>query len=161
MFQLVLSDKLRADLAQASATGGNQPVLFDASRRRMANVPGYSKSPSADNVMFFHGREVRKVADAEGGMGFVLQLVSAVGEDQEGWTKEEIAEYDGWGHDSERTWRQGDRLEAEGYQGFRSKFGPAAFTLHHRFYLHLDRANQLWLSAEDGCEGHPSAPIRR
>ena len=41
------------------------------------------------------------------------------------------------------------------YAGFQGKFGKTAFTLNHRFYLHLDRANQLWLSAEDGCEGYP------
>jgi hypothetical protein len=75
----------------------------------------------------------------------------------EGWTQPEVAGYDGWGHDSKRTWRKGDRLESEGFKSFRSKFGAAAFALHHRFYLHFDRANRLWLSAEDGCEGTPAA----
>jgi hypothetical protein len=37
----------------------------------------------------------------------------------------------------------------------RSQYGEAVFTLHHRFYLHLDEGNRLWLSAEDGCEGTP------
>ena len=56
-------------------------------------------------------------------------------------------------HDSQRDWRTGKRLEDEGFKSFRSKFGDEAFALHHRFYLHLDRGNRLWLSAEDGCEG--------
>ena len=25
-----------------------------------------------------------------------------------------------------------------------------------RFYLHFDKKNRLWLSAEDGCEGTPA-----
>ncbi len=98
---------------------------------------------------------MRKVKNAAGGMGFVLHLsfAGASGEDMEGWTPQEIGEYDGWGHDSSRHWRKGEELELEGFKTFRSKFGESAFTLHHRFYLHLDRQNQLWLSAEDGCEG--------
>ena len=72
---------------------------------------------------------------------------------EEGWTKEEIAGYDGWGHDSGRIWRNGKMLEAEGFDTFKEKFGQAAYTLHHRFYLHFDRQNRMWLSAEDGCEG--------
>ena len=73
--------------------------------------------------------------------------------DPESWTAPELEGYDGWGHDSSRTWRNGERLEAEGVRGFRTKFGPTAFTLNHRFYWHLDRTNQIWLSAEDGCQG--------
>ena len=39
---------------------------------------------------------------------------------------------------------------------------PEAFTLHHKFYMHVDAANNFWLSAEDGCEGvaTPPAPPR-
>ena len=59
-----------------------------------------------------------------------------------------------------RVWRTGDMLESEGYKSFRSTFGPSAFTLQHRFYLHLDRGSQLWLSAEDGCEGVAAAQAR-
>ena len=51
--------------------------------------------------------------------------------------------YDGWGHDRGRTWRKGERLEAEGYKGFKSTFGDAAFTLNHRFYLHFGRRNEV------------------
>ena len=98
-------------------------------------------------------RQVREVPDATGGMGFALHLSLANGDDPEGWTSDELAGYDGWGHDSGRVWRKGDRLEAEGFETFRSKFGQDAFTLHHRFYLHFDRQDRLWLSAEDGCEG--------
>lgn len=63
-----------------------------------------------------------------------------------------VAGYDGWGHDGGRVWRKGQHLEAEGFRSFRSKFGAAAYTLHHRFYLHLDSQNRLWLAAEDGCD---------
>ena len=162
MFQLVLSDKLRSYLADVATAGGNskQPVVFDAATERMNKIPGYHQDALADNVRLFHGREVRSVPTAAGGMGFVLQLslAGAPGEDPEGWTAEEVRGYDGWGHDSRRTWRNGERLEREGFAGFRSRFGAAAFALHHRFYLHLDRGNRLWLSAEDGCEGHPARP---
>lgn len=160
MFQLMLSDKLRSHLAHVAESGGEgakQPVVFDATKPRMANMPGYSKSADADNMQLFHGREVRQVPDAAGGMGFVLQL-SHTDDDLEGWTPAERAGYDGWGHDSRRQWRNGPMLEDEGFSSFRTKFGPSAFALHHRFYLHLDRGNRIWLSAEDGCEGTPAAP---
>jgi hypothetical protein len=78
-----------------------------------------------------------------------LSLAGVVGNDLDGWTPQELAEYDGWGHDNSRVWRNGERLEAEGF----SSFGSSAFALHHRFYLYLDRNNSLWLAAEDGCEG--------
>ena len=80
-------------------------------------------------------------------MGMVLQL-SLAAEDEEGWTDTEVAVYDGWGHDSGRTWNLAREAE-----GFRNKWGGSVVTLGHRFYLHLDNTNQLWLSAEDGCEG--------
>ena len=50
-------------------------------------------------------------------------------------------------------------LESEGYTGFGATFGPDAFTLHHRFYFHKDKRDQIWLSAEDGCEGEPAMPL--
>ena len=162
MFQLVLSEKLKRHLMLAGGRGGEeaehqqQLVVHDAAIKRMASMPGYSKDARADNVKVFHGREVRKVADAAGGMGFVLQLSHAAEEDEEGWTPQERAGYDGWGHDSRRVWRDGKRLEKEGFKSFREKFGAAAYTLHHRFFLHLDGRNRLWLAAEDGCEGFPS-----
>jgi 2,4-dienoyl-CoA reductase-like NADH-dependent reductase (Old Yellow Enzyme family) len=155
LFQLVLTEKLRSHLAAVAEGGaGAQPVIFDAAKTRMSNIPGYSRSSEADNVRLFHGREVRKAANAAGGMRLVLQL-SHAGEDPEGWSREERAEYDGWGHDVSRTWRKGERLEAEGVEGFRKAFGPEAYTLHHRFYLHseIGSAGGLWLAAEDGCEG--------
>jgi len=85
-------------------------------------------------------------------MGFVLQLVHS-NEDPDGWTPPEVATYDGWGHDAGRTWRTAERLTSEGYANFPSTFGAEAFTLNHRCYFHLDGRNQLWLAAEDGCEG--------
>lgn len=152
MFQLVLSEKLREHLLQTQ----NQPVIADASKRRMHNLPDYQQSADADNVHVFHGREIRKVPTAAGGMGFVLQLSLADGDDPEGWTAAEIEGYDGWAHDVGRTWRRGDVLEQEGFKDFRKKFGPDSFALHHRFYLHKDGNDRMWLSAEDGCEGTPS-----
>ena len=149
MFQLVLTDALVERLKGPDAPN---VVIQDASARRMSQVPGYDKSNFADDATFFHGREVRKVPNAAGGMNFVLQL-SASGEDPDGWVAGERDGYDGWGHDSSRVWRDGKRLEDEGVAGFRERYGPDSFTLNHRCYLHLDATNQLWLSAEDGCEG--------
>ena len=162
MFQLVLSEKLRAHLAAVAKAGADdprQPVVYGATTARMSQVPGYEKSALADNAQLFHGREVRKVPNAAGGMQFALQLAFAGddaaggGADAEGWTAQERGDYSGWGHDSSRLWRNGEQLESEGVRGYRNKFGPQAYGLHHRFYWHLDRGNQLWLSAEDGCEG--------
>merc|ERR1719217_764998 len=104
MFQLVLSDKLRSHLADVAANGGEQPVLFPATANRMMKMPG-------------------QVKDAAGGMGFVLHLSHAGEDDPEGWTPEERARYDGWGHDSGREWRKGEQLEREGFDTFKSKFG--------------------------------------
>jgi len=155
MFQLSLSPKLREHLVQVVQQQTVQPVLYDSSMDRLAKIPGYTKTADADNVRIFHGREVRQVPNAAGGQGCVLQLCLANGADPEGWTKQEVADYNGWAHDSRRPWRQGQQLEREGFGGFKSKFGNTAYTLHHRFYLHLDKRNQIWLSAEDGCEGEP------
>ena len=160
IFQLVLSDALRSHLVEVASSDKPQPILYDASKKRMAKTPGYTKSASADNVKYFHGREVRQVPTAAGGMGFAIHLSLANGKDPEGWTAQEIEGYDGWGHDARRVWRKGERLESEGFASFRAKFGPAAYTLHHRFFLHLDGRQQLWLAAEDGCEGCP-ASLRR
>ena len=163
LFQLVLSDKLRSHLSEVAASGPSdtrQPLVFDAATKRMNQIPGHVQSGAADHVQLFHGREVRQVPDAAGGMGFVLQL-SHAGEDPEGWTPQEREGYDGWGHDAGRVWRNGERLEREGFVSFRGRFGEKAFALHHRFYLHLDDEDRLWLSAEDGCEGvYPPSPKR-
>lgn len=155
MFQLVLSEKLKTHLEGIATKGDDQPVVFDATQPRMENIPDYKLNADADNLKVFHGREIRQVPNANGGMGFVLQL-SHSEEDPEGWTSAEVEGYDGWAHDSGRVWRKGDRLESEGFSDFRSRFGPKSFALHHRFYLHYDRGNSMWLSAEDGCEGTPA-----
>lgn len=151
MFQLMLTDALREYLS----TTKEQPVIFDSSKPRMSNTPDYVRTSFADNVKWFHGREIRQVPTAEGGMGLVLQLSLADGNDPQGWTEGEIQGYDGWGHDSGRDWRTSDRLVKEGYVAFQEDFGKDAFTLHHRFYLHMDQGDHMWLSAEDGCEGTP------
>mmetsp|Transcript_16628 Transcript_16628/g.53146 ORF Transcript_16628/g.53146 Transcript_16628/m.53146 type:complete len:254 (+) Transcript_16628:17-778(+) len=155
MFQLALTDKLRSHLSAVSSRGAcaQQPVLHDAGKRRMQQLPGYDKTGAADNVRVFHGREVRQVQSAAGGMGMVLQLsLAGEEEDAEGWTKKELSGYDGWGHDSSRTWNLAREADA-----FRAKWGAQAVTLQHRFYLHLDAQDNLWLSAEDGCEGYLAA----
>lgn len=161
LFQLVLSDALRAHLVGAASTfeqgsKSNVVTVQDASKYRMHQMEEYSQTPAADNLSVFHGREIRNVPWANGGFGFVLQLSLADGNDPEGWTEKEIQGYDGWGHDSGRDWRTGERQEQEGVVDFREKFGPKSFGLHHRFYLHWDAMNRLWLSAEDGCEGTPA-----
>ena len=79
----------------------------------MHSIPAYKKSASADEVNVFHGREVRKVKDANGGMGFVLQLTSSK-DDPEGWSKQEIEEYNGWNHDIGRQWRKASDYASEG-----------------------------------------------
>lgn len=151
MFQLVLSEKLRDYLLATE----KQPIVSDASKPRMHQLDNYSQNDAADNIQIFHGREIRSVPDAAGGMGFVLQLSLANEKDPQGWTDAEIAGYNGWSHDASRDWRTGERLEQEGFAGFVNTFGPKSFALHHRFYLHYDSGNRLWLSAEDGCEGTP------
>ena len=154
MFQLVLSDALKHHLSNM----GNKDVkVYGSEFSRMHSIPNYDQSAFADNVALFHGREIRRVPDASGGMGFVLHLSLANGNDPQGWTENEIKGYDGWGHDVGRDWRTGERLEQEGFTNFRELFGPDSFALHHRFYLHVDRNNDLWLSAEDGCEGTPAS----
>merc|ERR1719323_1678233 len=162
MFQLSLSPKLREHLgllsaAQNESSAAQQPVIFDASMDRLAKTQGYAKNADADNVLIFHGREVRQVPNAAGGEGCVLHLSLANAADPEGWTRQEVGDYNGWAHDSQRPWRRGQQLEQEGFAGFTSKFGGDAFALHHRFYLHLDGRNQIWLPAEDGCEGEPAS----
>lgn len=157
MFQLILSEQLKEHLLEEVASKNGDVVVSDATKVRMYQVPNYTKDASADNLSVFHGREIRKVVDAAGGMGMVLQLSLANANDPEGWTKGEFEGYDGWGHDSGRDWRTGDRLEQEGFKGFRDRYGPKSFALNHRFYLHYDMLNRLWLSAEDGCEGTPAS----
>lgn len=170
MFQLVLSDQLRSYLTEVAETSSQKNLqqieVYESSKARMFQIPEYEKSANADNVRIFHGREIRKATDAAGGMGMVLQLsladMNGDGKmDPEGWTAGEIDDYDGWGHDVGRTWRTGERLQKEGLQSYRKQFGQEAFGLHHRFYLHFDRSNHMWLSAEDGCEGKPAAPAKR
>ncbi|CAB9522888.1 expressed unknown protein [Seminavis robusta] len=191
MFQLELTPALRDHLVHVAAinsassgsgssgssnsgTCSEQPVVFDAGKPRMFMTDNYQQTSNADNLGVFHGREIRQVPTAAGGMGMVLQLSLATGTgtqdststntntnadtnaDKEGWTSAELARYDGWGHDSGREWRKGNQLEEEGFTNFRQKYGPNAFSLHHRFFLHYDRANRIWLSAEDGCEGTPA-----
>ena len=40
----------------AERTGGEQPVVFDATKRRMANIPEYAKTADADNARIFKMR---------------------------------------------------------------------------------------------------------
>ena len=108
-------------------------------------------------MKIFHGREVRQVKNAEGGMGMVLQLSLAKDLDPEGLDTPEISNTTA-GHMTANVGGNGANSWKRKGGTFRRQFGSSAFTLHHRFYLHLDEQNQVWLSAEDGCEGHPAAP---
>ncbi len=153
MFQLVLSDKLRERLSAAAAGKGSPLVVHEARHSRMSSLSTYKKNSAADDASIFHGREVRNVAGAAGGMGFVLHLSDSSEDDPEGWSPEERDDYDGWGHDGGRPWRKLKQWEDEGVTNFREKFGGKAYGLHHRCFWHLDNKNRLWLSAEDGCEG--------
>ena len=85
LFQLSLSEKLRSHLAGLASTGGDQLVVHGADKARMALIPGYSQSSAADDLQVFHGREIRNVPNAAGGMQFVLHLSLANGDDPEGW----------------------------------------------------------------------------
>lgn len=179
MFQLVLTKELYSQLSKISSSSSSssqkQPVIFPSDNPRMHNIPNYSQDANADNIYVFHGREIRNVKHAKGGMGFVLQLSSSATtttdsatreRDPEGWTPQEINGYDGWKHDVSRTWRNSERLEEEGVQNFKKDFGEDCITLNHRFYLHYDQGGSMWLAAEDGCEGTPqlkasSAPRNR
>ena len=159
MFQLVLSDKLREYLGDVAfgKKKDEQCVVYPASKSRMHQIDVYEQTAKADNLALFHGREIRSVPWAKGGMGFIIHLSLANGDDPEGWNQGEISGYDGWAHDVGRDWRTGERHEKEGFDNFREKFGPKSFSLNHRFYLHYDFMNRLWLSAEDGCEGTPAS----
>merc|ERR1711907_529806 len=123
-FQLVLSDALLEHFSLAAEQGAGsagQPVVFDADQ--MCHIPNYTEfkgSAAADNVRVFHGREVRDSAGANGGQGKVLQLCMAGGEDAEGWTPAEVADYNGWQHDSGRTWRKAAEYELDGSQAIRA-----------------------------------------
>eukprot|EP00933_Yihiella_yeosuensis_P008466 TRINITY_DN113926_c0_g1_i1.p1 TRINITY_DN113926_c0_g1~~TRINITY_DN113926_c0_g1_i1.p1 ORF type:complete len:397 (-),score=44.61 TRINITY_DN113926_c0_g1_i1:54-1211(-) len=155
-FELRLSPRLQSHLRSLISEGKDIGV-YPASHARMHDIDGYTRSAAANNLTIFHGREVRDSPSAKGGEGCVLHLSysSEDGEDDEGWTAAEINDYNGWGHDSGRPWRNGERIEKEGFTSYRQNFGKQAYGLHHRFYLHLDGREALWLSAEDGCEGTP------
>lgn len=173
-FQLVLSQKLRDYLARTDDDNEDDTTtsvtIFQSTvphyHRRMKDLvkPGYDQTNHADNRRIFHGREIRQVPNAHGGMGLVLQLSYSSEDDDddddpEGWTAAEKEQYDGWKHDANRDWRTGDRLEREGFTTFSSQFGSNAFTLHHRFFFYRDSNQRLWLAAEDGCEGTPIIPV--
>ncbi|EED91018.1 predicted protein [Thalassiosira pseudonana CCMP1335] len=168
MFQLVLTDKLKSHLQKVSTSQPDRPIMHPASQPLMNRIPDYYKSSYADNIGLFHGREIRRVPNANGGMGFVLQLSYAdpttfsnkesndgKAVDPQGWSSEEITTYDGWRGDTYRKWRNAATYVDEGFDSFSSQFGKEAYGLNHRFYLHLDNQNRMWLSAEDGCEGTP------
>jgi len=151
MFQLVLSDALRAHLLADSAA----VTVHGAAVKNMAQVPGYAKSAAANDVELFHGREVRKVQGAAGGMGFVLHLALSSERDEQGWSAQEKADYNGWGHDGGRPWRNASSWAREGVAALPAWPSPGSglVGLHHRCYWHTDSQGRLWLAAEDGCEG--------
>ncbi|KAH8062598.1 hypothetical protein JL722_3520 [Aureococcus anophagefferens] len=145
LFQLVLSDALRSRLLEAAEQPeAEQPEVYDAATNRMAKMPGYAKNADADNVRLFHGREVRNVPTAAGGMNFVLHLSLANGEDAEGWSRRRSPATTA----GATTGTRGARARPSRPRAAASPSSARRrFTLHHRFW-HLDRTNQLWLSAE-------------
>jgi len=176
MFQLVLTDALKDHLLSLSSkekmNDDADVVTVYEKTPRMHLTPGYERTSNADNSRYFHGREIRNVPTAAGGMGMVLQLslasptdndgtATTTNKDPEGWTVQEVDRYDGWGPDRGREWRKGKQLVDEGYKTFRERYGPDAYSLHHRFYLHKDGGGNLWLAAEDGCQGTPANSNRK
>ena len=168
LFQLKLSKKLRehlGNIAKQTSSGQqrlSEPQVFSC--YRMSSMPGYSQSNFADNCTVFHGREVRNALGAKGGQGCVLHLSlasqgakeSSQGDaDPEGWTQAELKDYNGWATDSKRHWRPAGEQKTDGFSEYENMFGAGAYGLHHRFFLHWDKRNVMWLSAEDGCEGEP------
>lgn len=164
MFGVSLSQRLKDHLGEVAEAGEEdpmQPVIYGPEVRRMSDRPGHSQDAFADNVSLFHGREVRQAKIAAGGGGMLIHLSFAGeqnGSDPEGWTEGEVEEYAGWLSDRQRRWRDHDVLQNEGFATFGDRFGNTAFTLHHKFYLHVDGGNNFWLSAEDGCEGVATPP---
>lgn len=77
IFQFVLTDKLIAHLEPIASLEHQQPIIHPVSQSLMSRISNYNKSSHADNRSIFHGREIRKVSNANGGMGFVLQLSCA------------------------------------------------------------------------------------
>ena len=85
----------------------------------MASLPGYARDASADDATIFHGREIRGVTGARGGVSMVIHLSLANGEDPEGWTSGEREDYAGWLSDRQRRWRDGNVFAEEGFAGFK------------------------------------------
>jgi hypothetical protein len=162
MFALSLSPALRrhlSEVADAGESDARQPVVHPAEARRMAHLELYARDAAADDVRVFHGREVRDVPGV--GMLIHLSLADPEAADPEGWSRGEREDYAGWLSDRQRRWRDGPSLAREGgFADFPERFGPDAFCLHHRFYLHADARGGIWLAAEDGCEG-VAQPRRR
>jgi len=65
LFQLRLTTALRARLQENKMTSlpAAQPPC-----KKMSDLPGYKTTASADDVTFFHGREVRNVKDDAAGL---------------------------------------------------------------------------------------------
>lgn len=74
MFQLVLTNKLKSHLQSIASSSSKQPIIHPQSQSLMSRIPNYTKSSKANNISIFHGRELRGIQGANGGMGFVLQL---------------------------------------------------------------------------------------
>merc|ERR1740139_156609 len=72
LFQLKLSDMLRAHLSEVAKPGDGQPEVFDASKGRMSQIKDYAKNGDADNARLFQGRVWRKadVYESEGWADF-------------------------------------------------------------------------------------------
>jgi hypothetical protein len=96
-----------------------RPYLQPHTAHRMASLPEYARDASADDATIFHGREIRGVTGARGGVSMVIHLSLANGEDPEGWTSGEREDYAGWLSDRQRRWRDGNVFAEEGFAGFK------------------------------------------
>ena len=118
---------------------------------------GHSLDATADNVRVFHGREVRSVPWPPGGGGWrstSASLASRAPDDPEGWTGERrwtstpggSQTGSAGGETGRSSSRKGSRRSASDSDPRRSPCTTGA-------HLHVDDADEFWLSAEDGCEG--------
>ena len=89
MFQLVITDALKDHLLSASfqqndaddtdTDTAKEDVMVYQQTPRMHLTPEYQRSSAADNVKYFHGREIRNVPFA--GDGYDLTIIIGTGVD--------------------------------------------------------------------------------
>ncbi|KAL3793576.1 hypothetical protein ACHAW5_002856 [Stephanodiscus triporus] len=154
---------LNEEVASSPHDPSRQPIVRPASQSLMNRVPDYERSSHADNI-YADPYGTRTTTTSTSAVDGVV-VPSGKGADSawdgravddQGWSNEEIATYDGWRSDRVRQWRNARTYAAEGFDRFSEVFGDKAYGLNHRFFLHYDDRGRMWLCAEDGCEGTPS-----